>query len=62
MSIENILKDLKEVKIYLKRNHLDAHDQLKIQYDRKNVINLDSDDNLKNGESEDLVACNETEV
>ena len=24
MSIENILKDLRDVKIYLKRNHLDA--------------------------------------
>ena len=41
MSIENILKDLRDVKIYLKRYHLNAHDQFLIQYDRKNIINLD---------------------
>ena len=44
MSIENILKDLRDVKIYLKRNHLDADEKLRIQYDHKNVIYLDSDD------------------
>jgi len=54
MNIERLIKNLRNIKIFFKLSQfLNNEDKFKIQYNHKNVINLDSDEN--NNSDEDVL-------
>ena len=52
MSIESMIKDLRDIKIYLMKYHLDDRSKLQIKYDEKNIINLDDQEFCNPDETE----------